>query len=143
VPGLTWPTVTFEDEMSVWFGEREIRIWHPGAGHTAGDTVAWLPKEKVLFSGDLVEEGATPYCGDAHLQEWPRTLEKIAALGPRKLVPGRGEAMTTPKSSLRAIDATRSFPGGPQGREIKVLFEGSLRCDACAPQARLRRLGDL
>lgn len=109
VPGLTWPTVTFEDEMSVWFGEREIRIWQPGAGHTAGDTVAWLPKEKVLFSGDLVEEGATPYCGDAHLGEWPRTLEKIAALAPRKLVPGRGEAMTTPKSSLRAIEATRSF----------------------------------
>ena len=134
VPGLTWPTVTFEKEMTVWFGEREIRIWHPGAGHTAGDTVAWLPKERVLFSGDLVEEGATPYCGDAHLAEWPETLEKLAGLAPRKLVPGRGEAMTSPRASLDAIAATRGFvrrmaaevrKGVRAGRSLKQVFDAT------------------
>jgi glyoxylase-like metal-dependent hydrolase (beta-lactamase superfamily II) len=109
IPGLTWPTITFKRRMTVWMGGREVRIMHLGAGHTRGDTVVWLPKEKILFSGDLVEEGATPYCGDAYLQEWPHTLEKLKALKPRKLVPGRGAAMTTPRASRRAIAATQAF----------------------------------
>ena len=54
-----------------------MQIMHIGKGHTKGDTIAWLPKEKVLFSGDLVEEGATPYCGDAYFKEWPETLERL------------------------------------------------------------------
>jgi glyoxylase-like metal-dependent hydrolase (beta-lactamase superfamily II) len=82
---------------------------HLGSGHTKGDTIAWLPKERVLFSGDLVEEGATPYCGDAQLADWPATLDKLAALKPRALVPGRGEALTTPAACLRAINTTKAF----------------------------------
>lgn len=109
IPGLTWPTMTFETGMTVWMGRREVRLMHLGAGHTRGDAVVWLPREKVLFSGDLVEEGATPYCGDAYLKEWPQTLERLKKLGARKLVPGRGEAMTTPRASLRAIEATQGF----------------------------------
>ena len=47
-----------------------------------------------LFAGDLVEFGATPYAGDAYFQDWPKTLDAIAALKPEKLVPGRGAALT-------------------------------------------------
>ena len=57
IPGLTWPDITFRDEMRVWLGRTEIRLLQLGRGHTKGDTVAWLPESEVLFSGDLVEFG--------------------------------------------------------------------------------------
>lgn len=109
IPGLTWPTITFRGEMSLWLGSIEVRIMQLGRGHTKGDTVVWLEDEKVLFSGDLVEYGATPYAGDAYLEEWPRTLERVAALGARALVPGRGDALTEPDKVAAAIDGTRAF----------------------------------
>src|SRR5213079_1602778 len=57
IPGLTWPTMTFKGEMTVWLGKVEVKLMQLGRGHTKGDTVAWLPQQKVLFSGDLVEYG--------------------------------------------------------------------------------------
>ncbi len=109
IPGLTWPTVVFERELTLYMGKREVRIMHLGKGHTKGDTVVWLPREKVLFSGDQVEYGATPYTGDAYHAEWPSTLDKLLALGPRKLVPGRGEALQNPDQCRAAIEGTRDF----------------------------------
>ncbi len=47
----------------------------------------------MLFAGDTVEFGATPYCGDAHFADWPGTLDAIRALEPEKLVPGRGRSL--------------------------------------------------
>src|SRR3989344_5735215 len=78
--GLTWPTMTFNRKMTLWLGKLEVQILQLGRGHTKGDTVAWLPQEKILFSGDLVEFDATPYAGDAYFQDWPQTLDNIAAL---------------------------------------------------------------
>ncbi len=69
--GLTWPTMTFNKKMTLWLGKLEVQILQLGRGHTKGDTVAWLPQEKILFSGDLVEFDATPYAGDAYFQDWP------------------------------------------------------------------------
>ncbi|MFP5406925.1 MAG: MBL fold metallo-hydrolase, partial [Gammaproteobacteria bacterium] len=54
VPGLTWPTLTFKREMTLWMGKLEVRLIQLGRGHTKGDTVVWLPQQKVLFSGDLI-----------------------------------------------------------------------------------------
>src|SRR3989344_4893062 len=70
--GLTWPTMTFNRKMTLWLGKLEVQILQLGRGHTKGDTVAWLPQEKILFSGDLVEFDATPYAGDAYFQDWPQ-----------------------------------------------------------------------
>lgn len=109
VPGLTWPNLIFDGTMTIMMGKREVRLMSIGAGHTKGDSIVWLPKEKVLFSGDLVEEGATPYCGDAHLAEWPATLAKLRALKPARLVPGRGGAMMSPAQCERAIKGTQDF----------------------------------
>ncbi len=109
IPGLTWPTVTFTGEMTIWLGKLEVRIMQLGRGHTKGDTVIWLPNERVLFSGDLVEYGATPYTGDAYLEEWPQTLRNVSALEPAALVPGRGDALMTPETVNAAIDGTREF----------------------------------
>ncbi len=96
VPGLTWPTIVFEKRLTMWLGKLKVEIMQLGRGHTKGDTVVWLPDEKILFSGDLVEYGATPYAGDAYLRDWPATIDAIAALGPEKLVPGRGSSLKTP-----------------------------------------------
>ena len=63
--GLTWPTITFTGRMSIWLGTLEVQLLQLGRGHTKGDTVAWLPQQRILFSGDLVEFDATPYAGDA------------------------------------------------------------------------------
>ena len=112
IPGLTWPTLVFKDEMTVMLGKLEVRILHLGPGHTGGDTIVWVPTEKVLFSGDLVEYEAGIYTGDAHLEEWPHTLEKLRALKPRALVPGRGPALKTPGASDKAIRYTQDFVRG-------------------------------
>ena len=109
VPGLTWPTLTFKGEMTLWLGKLEVKILQLGRGHTKGDTVVWLPQEKILFSGDLVEFDATPYCGDAYFKDWPTTLANLAALKPNKLVPGRGAALQTPERVKNGLDGTRNF----------------------------------
>jgi len=109
IPGLTWPNVTFRGEMRVWLGRTEVQLLQLGRGHTKGDTVAWLPASEVLFSGDLVEFGATPYTGDAYLTDWPATLDRLAALNPQALVPGRGDAVIGRDNCRIAIEQTREF----------------------------------
>jgi glyoxylase-like metal-dependent hydrolase (beta-lactamase superfamily II) len=109
IPGLTWPRLTFHGRMTLWMGSREVRIIHIGRSHTAGDTVVWLPKEKVLFAGDAVEFGATPYCGDAHFADWPGTLAAIKALGAERLVPGRGRSLIGAAEVDAAIAGTSDF----------------------------------
>jgi glyoxylase-like metal-dependent hydrolase (beta-lactamase superfamily II) len=131
VPGLTWPTLTFKGEMTLWLGKLEVKIMQLGRGHTKGDTVVWLPQEKILFSGDLVEYEATPYAGDAYFTDWPRTLDAIAALEPAKLVPGRGASLQTPAQVQAGLTATRDFlsdlfasikQGAQAGKEMHAIY---------------------
>ena len=131
IPGLTWPTITFQGEMTLWLGSLEVRLMQVGRGHTKGDTIAWLPEERILFSGDLVEYGATPYCGDAHFGDWPQTLDRLEALAPRALVPGRGDALTDEATCREAIAGTRDFvrelyarvrEGAAAGHDLKRVF---------------------
>ena len=109
IPGLTWPTITFADEMSVWLGRREVRIMHIGRGHTAGDVIAVVPDAGVVFSGDLVEYHSACYCGDAHFTDWPTTLDRLSELAPKALVPGRGAALDTGAMVSDGIALTRDF----------------------------------
>jgi glyoxylase-like metal-dependent hydrolase (beta-lactamase superfamily II) len=108
-PGMTWPTMTFTGKMTLWLGKLEVQLLQLGRGHTKGDTVVWLPGEGALLSGDLVEFGATPYAGDAYFKDWPKTLENLAALKPKALVPGRGAALTTPDEVAKGLSETRDF----------------------------------
>ncbi|NJD34165.1 MAG: MBL fold metallo-hydrolase [Betaproteobacteria bacterium] len=109
VPGLTWPTVVFDKELTLWMGDLEVRIMHLGRGHTKGDTVVWLPQQKILFSGDLVEADAACYTGDAYLADWPATLDALAALQPEKMIPGRGPALMNPERVQQGLAYTRDF----------------------------------
>lgn len=131
VPGLTWPTMTFRGEMTLWLGSLEVKLLQLGRGHTKGDTVVWLPQERILFSGDLVEYDATPYAGDAYFEDWPRTLDAIAALAPQKLVPGRGPALTTPAQVQAGLSGTRAFvselysavkQGVAAGKDLRAVY---------------------
>ncbi len=151
IPGLTWPTLTFEREMTVWMGRLEVRISHLGAGHTRGDSVVWLPSQKVLFSGDLVEYNAGIYAGDAQLAEWPATLERLAALAPERLVPGRGPAMTSAADSAQAIAFTRDFvralyvcaqEGVAAGMSLKQVYAAARIWTAERDQDMWRALAD-
>jgi glyoxylase-like metal-dependent hydrolase (beta-lactamase superfamily II) len=109
IPGLTWPTLVFHKKMTLFLGSREVQIIHIGRSHSAGDTVVWLPKERVLFSGDTVEYGATPYCGDAHFTDWPATLDRVKALNPAALVPGRGASLKNESEVADGIAGTASY----------------------------------
>jgi glyoxylase-like metal-dependent hydrolase (beta-lactamase superfamily II) len=109
IPGLTWPTITFPKQMSVWLGKREVRIMHLGRGHTAGDVVAHVPDANVVFSGDLVEYHSACYCGDAHFTDWPGTLDNLAKFKANALVPGRGAALASSQKVSEGIDMTRDF----------------------------------
>jgi glyoxylase-like metal-dependent hydrolase (beta-lactamase superfamily II) len=108
-PGLTWPTITFPDQMSVWLGKREVRIMHIGRGHTAGDVIAVVPDANVVFSGDLVEYHSACYCGDAHFADWPGTLDILSEMQAKALVPGRGAALTSSKMVADGIAMTSDF----------------------------------
>ncbi len=129
--GMTWPTLTFSGRMTLWLGKLEVQLLQLGRGHTKGDTVVWLPQEKILFSGDLVEYDATPYAGDAYLADWPATLDALAALRPEQLVPGRGAALATPDAVRAGLDGTRAFvtalydavrAGAAQGKDLKRVY---------------------
>jgi glyoxylase-like metal-dependent hydrolase (beta-lactamase superfamily II) len=109
VPGLTLPQATFDKEMSLWLGNRELQLKCLGRGHSSGDTVVWLPDCGVLFSGDVVENRCGVYAGDAYIQDWVQTLDTVKALHPNTLVPGRGAVLTGTTSCLEAIELTKDF----------------------------------
>lgn len=108
IPGLTWPNLTFDKELTLYLGDMEVKLMWLGNGHTSGDAAVFLPKERVLFSGDLVEAGATPYAGDAYIEDWTETLERVRALKAEALVPGRGAAVRGAQVG-GAIDSTKDF----------------------------------
>ncbi len=131
VPGLTWPTLVFEKRLTLWLGTLQVELLQLGRGHTKGDTVAWLPQEKIMFSGDLVEFGATPYTGDAYLEDWPSTLDAVAALSPQQLVPGRGAALKDPAAVKAGIEGTQAFitamyeqvkRGAREGKDLRSVY---------------------
>ncbi len=131
-PGMTWPTITFSGKMTLWLGKLEVQLIQLGRGHTKGDTVVWLPQDKVLFSGDLVEFDATPYAGDAYFQDWPKTLDNIAALKPQALVPGRGAALQGADQVARGLEGTRAFvselyasvkAGAAAGKDLRSVYK--------------------
>ena len=130
IPGLTWPTITFPDQISVWLGRREVRIMHIGRGHTTGDVVAAVPDAGVVFAGDLVEYKSACYCGDAHFTDWPATLDHLAEMQANALVPGRGPALTTAEMVKEGIDLTADFISTLYGSVQESVAKGRSLKDA-------------
>ncbi|MGL4265118.1 MAG: MBL fold metallo-hydrolase [Afipia sp.] len=128
IPGLTWPTITFDTGMTLYLGKREVQLMHLGAGHTSGDIVAWVPDAQVMCSGDLIEYHSACYCGDAMLREWPLTLNEIREFNPKAVAPGRGDALKGTATVNEAIAMTRDFVGSLYGAaELSVAKGRSLK----------------
>jgi glyoxylase-like metal-dependent hydrolase (beta-lactamase superfamily II) len=95
IPGLTWPTITFDTGMTLYLGKREVQLMHLGAGHTSGDIVAWVPDAQVMCSGDLIEYHSACYCGDAlarmaaDAERNPRVQPEGRRAGARRRAEGR------------------------------------------------------
>ncbi|MBO9648086.1 MAG: MBL fold metallo-hydrolase [Variovorax sp.] len=144
IPGLTEPTMSFEREMSLWLGKREVRLMCLGRGHSGGDTVAWLPDCGVLFSGDVVENRCGVYAGDAYIQDWAGTLDAVAALKPRVLVPGRGAVLQGEAACAEAIQLTKAFLSTliASVRTGIAAGDGLRGCFERAEQAMKPRFGD-
>lgn len=124
IPGLTWPTITFDTGMTLYLGKREVQLMHLGAGHTSGDIVAWVPDAQVMCSGDLIEYHSACYCGDALLREWPLTLNEIREFNPKAVAPGRGDALKGAATVNEAIAMTRDFVGTLYGAAELSLAKG-------------------
>ena len=109
IPGLTWPTQTFSKSMTVYIGKRRVDLMHVGRAHTAGDIVAFVPDQNVMFTGDIVEYKSACYCGDGHFADWPTTLEAIRSFDVDAIAPGRGDALVGKQMVNEAIDLTADF----------------------------------
>lgn len=84
------PDRTFDERATVEAGDRELRLTYLGRAHTDTDIVIEVPDARVLFAGDLLEEGATPSFGDSYPLEWPGAVERLLPLATGAVVPGHG-----------------------------------------------------
>ncbi|EOD79602.1 putative beta lactamase [Grimontia indica] len=135
IPGLTHPDVVFDSRIEIPLGgdRGSLILEHCGRGHTAGDIVAWLPKQKILFAGDLVEAQAALYTGDAFHFDWSsQTLDKVKSYQADILVGGRGAVARGNDAVNAAIEQTRGFLTGmldtvgavhKRGGTLKEAFE--------------------
>jgi len=137
VPGLTHPDIVFNDRLEIELGgdRGALILEHCGRGHTAGDIVAWLPKQKILFAGDLVEAEAALYTGDAFHMDWAtETLDKVKSYGAEIVIGGRGRVARGRDDVDAAIEQTREFLNGMidnvgavhrRGGTLKEAFEAT------------------
>lgn len=112
IPGLTWPNLTFDDQLMIELGgsRGRIELRFCGRGHTAGDIVAWHEKTRTLFAGDLVEAQAALYTGDAFHMDWAeKTLDEVKSFGAENLIGGRGAVAKGAAACNAAIEQTREF----------------------------------
>jgi len=111
--------VTATDTLRL--GGRTIVITHPGAGHSAGDLMIWLPSERVLFAGDvLVEDGVTMVV-DGSSRELLRALRTIDSLNPRVVVPGHG---SIPRVPATLVARTRDYVSGLEADMRRAVERG-------------------
>ncbi|WP_282120999.1 MBL fold metallo-hydrolase [Ruegeria atlantica] len=130
IPGLTWPTTTFKDRMSVYLGNRRVDLMHLGRAHTAGDIVIHVPDQNVMFTGDIVEYHSACYCGDGHFNDWGGTLDNIAAFDVDAIAPGRGDALLGKDMVEAAIESTRDFVESTYRPAARVAASGGTLKDA-------------
>lgn len=101
---LRLPTVTFARSMTLPVGDRSVELHHVGPAHSTNDTVAWIPDAKVLFAGDVVLPGCTPFCLMGSIHGSLAALDRLRAFGAETVIGGHGE-VTGPE----AFDETERY----------------------------------
>ncbi|WP_117210688.1 MBL fold metallo-hydrolase [Allorhizocola rhizosphaerae] len=130
---LTPPVLTFEDRLTIHNGDRRIELIHVGPAHTTNDIVIWVPDERILFAGDVIMSGVTPFCLMGSVAGSLRAIERLRALDPAVIVAGHGEV-----GGPELLDANESYLRWIQG----LAHNGQSIMDA-ARQADLGDFGKL
>ncbi len=129
---LVLPTVTFEDRMVIYADDREIQLWHPGyAAHTVGDTVAYLPRERIVFCGDLAFHYVTPLAFQGHVGNWIRAADRLLEYDADVFVPGHGAIGT--RDDVRRMREYLALIH----REARVRFDAGMPASEAARDIRL------
>jgi len=129
---MALPTVTFKDHLVIHDGDREIQLWHPGfAAHTVGDTVLYLPRERVLFAGDIAFYYVTPLAFQGHVGNWIKAATRLLEYDAEVIVPGHGPIggkteLTYMRDYLVAIH-----------REARKRFDAGMDAEDAAADIRL------
>ena len=130
IPGLTWPTTTFSDRMTVYLGRRRVDLLYLGRAHTAGDIVIHVPDQNVMFTGDIVEHRSACYCGDGHFSDWSGTLDRIRAFDVDAIAPGRGDVLVGRDMVNEAVETTREFVTSTYRPVARITARGGSLKDA-------------
>ena len=124
---ITPPNLTFETSMRLYFGGRELRLMYFGKAHTSGDIFIHLPAEKLIFTGDVIQDRRVPYLGDSYPAEWPETDDRLVALDVEQFVSGHG-----PVGNHNGIVESRDFIHGLVEDTLASIQEGRSESDASA-----------
>lgn len=98
------PTLLFNHDLIFDDGNQRVELLYFGVAHTHGDGFAWMPKQRILFTGDAIVNGPYNYVGDGNVTEWIDTLEKVKTLNPAMVCPGHG-----PIGGPNLIDDQQSY----------------------------------
>jgi len=98
------PDLTYRDTLTLHLGDRRVELLHVGPAHTTGDTVVWLPEERVLFAGDVLTSGCTPFVLMGSVSGSLRAIERLRSLRPRVVVGGHG-----PVCGPEVLDETAGY----------------------------------
>jgi cyclase len=101
---LVLPTLTFRDALTIHVGDLRLEVQHVGPAHTTNDVVVWVPDRGVLFAGDVVMAGATPFCLMGSVEGSLRAIERLRELGAQTIVAGHG-----PVSGPEIFDVNESY----------------------------------
>jgi glyoxylase-like metal-dependent hydrolase (beta-lactamase superfamily II) len=129
---LTLPTVTFRDHLVIHDGDRELQLWHPGtAAHTVGDAAVFLPKERILFAGDIAFHYVTPLAFQGHVGHWIKAADRLLAFEADVIVPGHG-----PIGTKKDLKLMRDYLAMVR-REAKKRFDAGMPAEDAARDIKL------
>jgi cyclase len=124
------PNFTFDSELTINLGNREVQIKHLGRGNTAGDAIVYLPKEKILMSGDLVVH-PVPYMFGGYPSDFVKTLNRLNGMDFQTIVPGHGEILrgTTGRDYINLISGFTSAVMAEVSKQINLIGNGQRNLD--------------
>jgi cyclase len=131
-PGVEWgeirvtpPEVTFAESLTLWVDDLEVQLIYMGPAHTTNDIVVWIPERKVVFTGDLVFNGGTPFAMMGSVAGWLEALSRLKRLGAETVVPGHGavcgaQAFDDQEAYLSWLQevAAKGFEAGAEPLEV-------------------------
>ena len=125
---LKAPTLLYRTEMIFHDGKHRVELLHFGTAHTPGDGWAWLPNEKILFSGDACVNGPYNYAGDGNIGDWIKTLEAVKKLQPKIVCPGHG-----PRGGPELLEEQQAFFIALQDEVKKMAGKTPAQAEAAVP----------